>query len=265
MFPWQSRPISIISSLSAVSSLFLDTCVLNVELANAAKSKRRGSRQRKEKFHLCGVSLQIRIPSFTQGTVSVRCREKGLLLAETDPYSIELRRSIASRGIMNMLPNVTYNIYIANISTKPVSLPNYMIVPSAANATTCIVPVLNNKPDTIGKARLNNSARDYNLRVDTKKVTLPTATGSLRPLLFRNINKDLNSVHYREKIAWTSIHNSLNETTRKKTNGKARYMCPTITSHIGPNFFNVFNILTYVGGTIRSNQCGGTADCINFV
>lgn len=89
--------------------------------AHAAKSTEENSDEG-EKLHLCPVSQKVKAPQFTQSAERVRCYRIGLLLFETHPSIVERRCSMASIGVMQILPTVTFYFYIALLSAKCVSL-----------------------------------------------------------------------------------------------------------------------------------------------
>lgn len=181
---WNSRSISILSSLLSVISLFSDTSVLNVKSAHTTKSNHVYHDKEEEKFHLRRVSLQMKLHPFIQAEVSLRWQGESQLLVETvetHPNIIERRSSITAMGIMDKLPGVPFYILIANMSAKAASQPKYMIVASGTNAPTCHVHAPSDEHDTRGEAWLDNQAIADKRRVDTNIMTPPIEMGSFSP------------------------------------------------------------------------------------
>lgn len=188
------------------------------------------------------------MPKFTRAAVCIRCQGEGLLLVETHFNIIERRCSIPARGIMDILPAVSFYTHIANMLAKAVSLPKHIIVALATNASLALY-MDEATSLTQWMSSLHNTTQAYIRYVDTRKMTQPTEIGSLRPLQCQNIDSAVNSVHYKQaewrKIQMDKHTKRTEQTVWKKTTGQTKYKCPTITWHTGPKSYQCcqnFNI-----------------------
>lgn len=88
-------------------------------------------------------------------------------------------------------------IYIANMLANYISLPKHMIVASGTIAPTCIVHGPSDQPGIRSEVGIDSTVQDDIVLLDRNKMTMPTKLGSLRPLQSQNIDKFVNSVHYK--------------------------------------------------------------------
>lgn len=131
IFPWDSKPVAIISKGTVINSINADSTVLNVN----TKSQYDAS---SDEFNLCCLGRQVQLPAHAKPAVLLRCQGAGIMTIETHGHVVEHWYSMNARGLMDSLRGMPFFIYIANIKDKQVNLPKVRMVPYASSAPACI-------------------------------------------------------------------------------------------------------------------------------
>lgn len=193
--PWHSRPVSILTSSSNISSKFPRVEFLDHDGTQSEVKED----DEEEEFFLCRVSRPITIPADTQAAVSVSSQGAGLMLVETHMHLAKRRCSMAARGIMEIFPGKPFFLYVANLSGKPVHLPKHMIVAYASNSPKCIVHFRGTEPEAPGIPD-DNGMTDTMTRLASKgKVKTPTNTAGIERNFGFTDKNEADSSNYDEK------------------------------------------------------------------
>lgn len=101
-----SSPVEILPIVNTIvffNGRFMDTSVLRGDSPQTAKLHHVNTDKEEDQLCLCQVICLMKRSRFTEARVSVRCQGKNLLLVEAHPDIIEVRYSITSRVIMDIL------------------------------------------------------------------------------------------------------------------------------------------------------------------
>lgn len=79
----------------------------------------------------------------------VRYRGAAFMANETHEDIVERRSSRTLRGLINILPDKPFYVYIANQTAKPKHLAKFLIVAAASNVLSCIIDAYDDKPCTM--------------------------------------------------------------------------------------------------------------------
>lgn len=164
----------ILSSFPTVSLLLFYVSVSRVQSCHAMKSSKIKNDSAEEELPFCPNPRQIKIYSFTQAAASRNCYEKGLLFVEIHPSIFEQRCYMATKGVMDILPDVPFYIYIANMSAKAVCQTKCLMVASATNALPHIIHAQSDESDMPDEPKLDNTIHATRAWVRTNNVSLET-------------------------------------------------------------------------------------------
>lgn len=123
--PWPLRPVEISTKRTAIN-------LINDEINVFAAKKKSPDDAERAEHHLCRVPRQITITGYTQAPVLVRCLAPGLMTIEIHRNIVVSWCSMTPQGAMNIQSGQPFYVYIANLTTKRVNLPKFMIVTIAS-------------------------------------------------------------------------------------------------------------------------------------
>lgn len=114
-----------LSSLQTVSSFFSEISLSTVQSSHAGKSSEENNDKEVNEFHLCRLSRQFKYKSIERSCSSFRCYVKRLLLMETHPNAGNQRWSTDASEEIQILLDVPFYTYIANLFAKSIALRFY--------------------------------------------------------------------------------------------------------------------------------------------
>lgn len=125
--PGHWRPLAIITSKTAITSIYADTTAFNV-------NKNSRNDVVRDEHSLRWVAHQFTKPMYTRAEVVVCGQEAGLTKIRIHSNIVEWQCLLKASGLVNVLPGKLFYVSVVSLTLKPINFTKLMIVTSVLNA-----------------------------------------------------------------------------------------------------------------------------------